>query len=333
MLFVLTVDTEADNQWNHGVELTTENVRHWEPFQRVCRQHGIAPTYLVTSEIAADPPAREKLTSWVSEGHAEVGAHLHPWTTPPFVDRPGFRYNDSAHAFLSELPQDLVRLKLERLTEEIAGAFGVRPTSFRAGRYGFDFRCAEVLAELGYHVDCSVTPMTELRSTLGLAGGRGGPDFSKHSAQPFIIEGTGSPGLVEMPVTILPTYPVLRRSQALLRAYRSLPVRVLRRAVLSRWLSPQPVWLQASPWFKEDDLRNVFSCQRQVASVAVMIVHSSELMPGGSPFWPDEAAVQDLLGILDRFLDFVQASGAVSATLSEAASALRSTNDLRTLPL
>ena len=38
IIFVLTVDTEADNQWSHGVPLTTENVRYWEPFQHVCRK-------------------------------------------------------------------------------------------------------------------------------------------------------------------------------------------------------------------------------------------------------------------------------------------------------
>ncbi len=67
IIFVLTVDTEADNQWSHGVPLTTENVRYWEPFQRVCREHGVAPTYLVTSEIAADPVAQALLRGWADD--------------------------------------------------------------------------------------------------------------------------------------------------------------------------------------------------------------------------------------------------------------------------
>ncbi len=30
------------------------------------------------------------LDEWSRRGAAEVGGHLHPWTTPPFLDRPGF---------------------------------------------------------------------------------------------------------------------------------------------------------------------------------------------------------------------------------------------------
>ena len=109
MLFVLTVDTEADNQWDHGVPLKTDNVRYWQPFQSVCHRHGVSPTYLVTSEISADTLAQTLLKGWAAAGEAEIGAHLHPWTTPPFLDTPGLRFNDSSHAFISELPDDLVR--------------------------------------------------------------------------------------------------------------------------------------------------------------------------------------------------------------------------------
>jgi hypothetical protein len=328
MLLILTVDTEADDQWDHGRPLSTDNVRYWAPFQSLCRAHEVSPTYLVTSEIAADPVAREQLRAWASEGGAEIGAHLHPWSTPPYLDRPGLRHNDPAHAFLPELTDDTIRAKVQWLTEEITEAFGIRPTSFRAGRFGFDDRCAAVLAELGYQVDSSVTPMTSMRSYQGLPGGLGGPDFRRFDTRPFVVEGTGSPGLVEIPVTILPTYAALRRSALLFGLYRSAPVRVLRRAALSRWLSPQPVWLQPVPSFTSDDLKAAFSRQSEIAGVAVMMLHSSELMPGGSPFRPDQAAVRELLDTLDSFLGFAREAGAVSSTLTEAALALRSADDL-----
>jgi hypothetical protein len=137
MKLIVTIDTEADNQWDHGCPLSTQNVEYWRPFQNLCERYGILPTYLITSEIATNPQAISFLRPLVEAGKAEVGAHLHPWTTPPFRDEPGLRFNDPLHAFPSELPSDLLRDKLETLTNQIEVAFKRAPTSFRAGRFGF----------------------------------------------------------------------------------------------------------------------------------------------------------------------------------------------------
>ncbi len=324
MIFVMTVDTEADNQWAHGAPLKTENVRYWQRFQAICDKHEILPTYLITSEIAADDLARARLEDWAAAGKAEVGAHLHPWTTPPFLEGPGLRHNDPAHAFLCELPDELIRGKIEKLTSEIEDSLGIRPTSFRAGRFGFDGRCAAVLAELGYAVDSSVTPLTEWSTHPGLPGGNGGPNFAAQEATPFIVGGSGDQGLVEIPVTIVPTYGALRRFPGLLRLYRTLPARAARRLLFRRWLCPQPVWLEPVPDFAVSDLQDAFDRQSQGSDVAVMLVHSSELMPGGGPTRPSEASVQELLELLDTFFEFVRSRGAVPLTLSRAAYELRS---------
>jgi hypothetical protein len=50
-----------------------------------------------------------------------------------------------------------------------------------------------------------------------------------------------------------------------------------------------------------------------------MVLHSSELMPGGSPFRHDSQSVHDLLRLLDAFFTHVRASGGGFATLSELA--------------
>src|SRR5674476_1614832 len=112
MKLIVTIDTEGDNQWDHGAPLTTRNVAFWQPFMDLCVRHSVRPTYLVTTEIIEDRAARDLLRRWSHEQLAEVGAHLHPWTTPPFVDEPGLRSNDSAHAFPSDLPEDLLRAQL-----------------------------------------------------------------------------------------------------------------------------------------------------------------------------------------------------------------------------
>jgi len=323
MIFVVTVDTEGDNQWDYGVPLTTRNVGYWEPFQATCEKHGVLPTYLITSEIAADLKAQTLLKAWIARGAAEVGAHLHPWTTPPFQDRSGFRFNDPAHAFLNELPDELLWQKLQALTQQIEDCIGVRPVSFRAGRFGLDMRAARALGRLGYVVDSSVTPFFN-NNYKGLRDRPGGPDFRSQGLNPFVILGTD---VLEAPLTIVPTYALLRRFPSLLNVYRSLPVRAARKIVFRRWLVPQPVWLCPMPEFAHLHLSSAWrTSQNQGSPLAVMMLHSSELMPGGSPSRLTSSSVQELLELLDDFFGFVIESGGVPATLSSAAIRLRSSN-------
>jgi len=320
----VTIDTEADDQWRHGGPLTTRNVAFWEPFQEVCEKHGAPPTYLVTTEIAEDARARDLLRGWVARGAAEVGAHLHAWSTPPFADRPGLRFNDPIHAFASQLPDDLLVEKTRTLTRQLTQAFGAPPTSFRSGRFGLDLRGARALVREGYLVDSSVTPGWSWRSHPGL-GGAGGPDFSPHEPHAFLIGGVGDPGLMEIPVTIMPTYAAMRRWPQLLRAYQTLPVRAARRLLLSRWLLPQPLWLTPDPRYESQDLERLWECAAGAGLAAtVMMFHSSELMPGGSPFRRDAAAVADLLHVVDRFLGSVRRAGGSFLTLTGMAARLSS---------
>jgi hypothetical protein len=58
-------------------------------------------------------------------------------------------------------------------------------------------------------------------------------------------------------------------------------------------------------------------------TVAVMIFHSSELMPGGSQFFPDRASVVELLGCLDRFWSFVRVRSARFAPYAQAGRGIR----------
>jgi hypothetical protein len=229
------------------------------------------------------------------------------------------RYNDPVHAFASQLPGELLRSKTENLTQEIVAAFGVRPTSFRSGRFGMDTRTASLLDRAGYIVDSSVTPLTSWSHHPGLDG-IGGPDFRRHTATPFRIAGSGDPGLLEIPVTIVCTYTMLRRFPLLLKVYQSLPFGAARRLSPPRLLRAQPMRLTPQPGFTAKELAEVWCCaEGSGLNVAVMIIHSSELMPGGSPFRPDASSIRDLYSCLDAFFAFAIDHGAVPAGLTDAA--------------
>ena len=322
MRIAVTVDTEADGQWEHGRPLATANVAAWPPFQDLCRRHDVRPTYLITSEIAEDPAAAAFLRPLVAAGDVEVGAHLHPWTTPPFADEPGLRRNDREHAYPCHLEPELLLAKLETLSAQVARVSGALPTSYRAGRFGLDAVGARMLAGLGYEVDSSVTPFVSWADNPGRPGRGGGPDFRRHDARPFRVAATGDPSLVELPVTIMPTYGATRRVPWLRDHWQARPVRLGRRAlhVLPR---PQPLWLRPRPDYVLADLQAlVLEAERTRLSCAVFMFHSSELLAGASPYRPAHGDVDVLLRLLDDLFAWSHGRGHEFAGLMAAGRAL-----------
>jgi hypothetical protein len=84
-LFVI-VDTEEEFDW--AAPLSRESVgtasipaqaRAHDIYDRL----GIVPTYVIDHPVATDPAAVAFLKGLSDAGKAEIGAHLHPWVTPP----------------------------------------------------------------------------------------------------------------------------------------------------------------------------------------------------------------------------------------------------------
>lgn len=279
MRIIVTVDTEADDQWREDAPVSLENVYELPRFQALCEEYAVTPTYFVTYEIASDARAAALLREWQDLGKAEIGAHLHPWMTPPFAAG-----EEHTRAFPSELPDDILREKLTALTGKIEQAFGKRPTSYRAGRWGFDERQATLLAELGYVVDSSVTPGISWSRTHGKPDGKGGPDFTEESALPHRL----AQGILEMPMTILRAG-FLRRKK----------------------------WLRIFERTTKRDLENVINAaMRCKLPAAVFMIHSSELVAGKSPYVKDEAALSHVYARLGDLFTLCKRRGIVSDTAS-----------------
>src|SRR5690606_9158651 len=111
----------------------------------------------------------EPLRAWAAEGRAIVGAHLHPWVSPPHDEDVNAR-----NSYPGNLPAALERAKLERLRDEIEARIGQRPVVYKAGRYGFGPHTADALAALGFEIDLSGCPAFDHSAD-------GGPDYAKLS--------------------------------------------------------------------------------------------------------------------------------------------------------
>jgi len=323
MKFIITIDTEADNQWDHGRDLSVQNIKFVPRFQELCSKYCIKPTYLVTSEICRDHYSREVFGEYSRRQEAEIGAHLHSWTTPPFMDEDGFRENDPEHAFATELPSDLLNEKILNLTRQIEDSFGKRPTSFRSGRYGLNDDVARSLSENGYLVDSSVTPFVSWVAQKGLHNGRGGPDFIGSPPYPFEYKFQGG-SITEIPITTIPTKFPLNRNRGIADFYfRNVNNYLLLRVLRKLFYSSQPEWLRPTP---EADIslfgELINEAHRIKLPFITMMFHSSELMPGCSKYRPDKESVEVLYILLEDLFNLLKVKNMGSVTLTEAAKVL-----------
>ncbi|WP_200911629.1 polysaccharide deacetylase family protein [Teredinibacter purpureus] len=159
ILFLLSVDTEEEFNWD-GVfpqqDCSIENIQCLPRFQAFCERLGIRPTYLVDYPVANDETASKTLKNIVAKNTSEVGAHLHPWCTPPLTVLNGER-----ESHVVNLSPELVSEKLQHLTTTIKQNIGVTPTVFRTGRWGINGSVLKAIGKAGYVVDSSILPFYE----------------------------------------------------------------------------------------------------------------------------------------------------------------------------
>lgn len=313
-IFIITIDTEGDNIWACPDPVTTENAAFVPRFQALCEKYGFKPTYLVNYEMAIEPRFQEFGRSVLKKNSGEIGLHVHPWNSPPIaVSKFDPRFH---HFYMFEISQDLLSAKISYLTHLLTRVFETTPLSHRAGRWGFDESVASALVEAGYLVDCSVTPGVSWKRRKGAPDGTGGPDYFEFSGEPYFIDlnnvaRSGKSQLLEVPVTIKPNYP--QTVQALNHLLETtLPARVFRRIV-----GPSHSWLRPNGRNLNEMLSVIdWAIQRQ-ASVLEFMLHSSELMPGGSPTFKSAEQIDLMYGHLDLLFSRLVTLGIKGQTLAE----------------
>jgi hypothetical protein len=289
--FLITIDTEGDNLWSQPTEITTKNAAYLPRFQSLCEKYGFRPTWLVNYEMAECPAFVEFGRDVLRRGTGEIGMHLHGWNSPPI--RP-LTENDFRHQpYLFEYPEPAMREKIRFMTDLLEERFERKMVVHRAGRWGLNPTYARLLVEHGYRVDCSVTPHISWRDSLGDPLGSGGPDFTAFPEQPYFLdlEHLDRPSdstLLEVPLSVVRTPCAwwncfLKRGPSLLsRAFgRFFPP--------YHWLAPRDRWAnrRGMSAILRHALKNDWPCVE-------LGTHSSELMPGGSPFFPDEKSIERL---------------------------------------
>jgi len=296
--FLVTIDTEGDNLWSRPRALTTRNAEHLPRFQSLCERCGLKPTYLTTWEMVGSQIFRSFGRDVLGRDAGEIGMHLHAWDSPP-ID-PLTDDDVHHHPYLVEFTEQRMREKVETLTDALEQAFGVAMRSHRAGRWAFDERYARILLNRGYRVDCSITPHVSWRSTKGVPWGGGGPDYRDFPQSAYFVDldDIGRPGdsrLLEVPVTIR-----VYGGGAVPRFLRP----VIRHLPLVRRVLPRPFWLRPNGRNRASLLKIVRDALKQGSRYVQFTLHSSELMPGGSPTFPTPESIEALYDDMEALFDF-----------------------------
>lgn len=313
-IVTVTIDTEEDD-WGSYEETgaSTRNIAHLPELQARFDKFGVRPTYLVNRPPLIDSASVRVLGELAQRDDVEIGAHCHPWNTPPLTGAGADR------SMMSTLSTDENRGKIREVTNRITSELGVSPTSFRAGRWGFGPTVAQALVAEGYAIDCSVSPFTNWQYL-------GGPDYGDAPHLPYRCDPT-------TPLEVDPRGP-LAELPTTVGFVRGAPVRSARwRRTLENVVPPQfkvvgavdraglltRRWLSPETSTGAEMIKVAANAIRHGAPYLSMTFHSSTLLPGVTPFVKDDHDRQRFLRRIDELLSFCERSGLIQRTVSEAA--------------
>ena len=295
----VVIDTEEDFDWSGPFSRTSTSVhsfRNVGRVQEVFERHSVRPCYLASYPVVTDDYAAQVLQGWLNEDRCTIGAHLHPWVTPPDEEVVCL-----LNSFPCNLPGDLERRKLQVLSDTIADRIGQLPIVYKAGRYGFRLKSAGMLKELGFQVDMSVMPFRDY------SGMGGGPNFFDCPSQPFWSD--SGRDLLHLPMThglIGPLRAVAGRGTDRL-LFSSTLRRLHGPGLLSRLGLLERIMLTPEGLTLDDMRRLVRNLAARGQKVFVMSMHSPSFTPGRTPYARDAAEVDALLARIDAFLAFFRA--------------------------
>ncbi|MBC7799466.1 MAG: glycosyltransferase [Gemmatimonadaceae bacterium] len=291
-VLLVIIDAEEEFDWSIVPSVTSgiKAMRHQVKAQRIFERFGCVPTYAVDYPVAAQREAFAPLLEYLQSDACEIGTQLHPWLNPPIEEELCER-----NSFPGNLPRALEQAKLRILTDVIETNLGVRPMVYRSGRYGLGPNTSELLAELGYRIDCSVRPHFA-------SNGDGGPDYRGAYDRPFWLD-TGQT-VLELPVTVGMTGSLARYPRLLgpathpgLRRLR-LGGALARAGLLDRiQLTPEGTRLDEAKRLTRTMLADGHR-------LLVVNYHSPSLQPGNTPYVRNDADLQRFLAWLEGYFAF-----------------------------
>lgn len=305
---LVMVDAEEEFDWSQFTSRQTSVVtmRHQERAHRIFARYGLKPSYLVDYPVASQPDGYLPLRELLGSGACDVGSQLHPWVNPPDERA----VESEFESFPGNLAEAMERAKAERLTACIEENLGQKPLIYRSGRYGAGPNTQRILTDLGYRIDCSVLPYTDLSD-------RGGPDYTQWGPEPVWLD--RSSGLLELPVTLGFTGALAGvHGSHHSKLFRPATERLHLPGVFARLGLLERIKLTPEGISVTEAKRLTRSLLANGQKIFAITYHSPSLDPGHTPYVQTQADLDRFLAWLDAYSEwFLGAVGGTPSTAME----------------
>jgi hypothetical protein len=320
--YAVTIDTEEEWDWGSGYPTgpaSVRNIAHLTAFQDRVEWFGAAVTYFTNHAVLTDPASRDIICRLSQRPNVEIGLHIHPWNTPPVAPTDRVTPRES---FLHNLPGAEAEKKLDESFRAFEKA-GIVPTCFRGGRYSTSPLIQSYLRDRGVIADCSVLPFNTWAD-------EGAPDYRDRDLTPRRLPPRNEDDLAmwELPLTfgfVGKSFDFWRRAFRLFDSpgFNKLPFG----GVAGRLFGARKCWLNFENPLGEG-MTDLFDVVRSLdLPYACFTMHSSSLLPGGSPYAKTQADVGALLKRVDDTLETLnRRSDFLWSTVTETAHHLEATH-------
>jgi peptidoglycan/xylan/chitin deacetylase (PgdA/CDA1 family) len=313
MKLVISIDTEEDDWGGYATTApAVSNLEALPALHTLFTDFGVTPTYLITHAVAEDQRGASILRDLRTDGRCEIGAHCHPWNTPPL----GMAEPSERNSMLCNLPDGLQRLKLEALHESIRSRVGVEARVFRGGRWAYSGSVAKHLMSLGYVVDTSVSPTVDWTPEFG-------PDYSSCSPQPYrfspddIYDECANGPMLEVPATIGFFQPGFHRANAVYQRIRRAPLCRFRLVgLLDKFGLLNRAWLSPEVSTSREMIQLADRLHKDGFPVLNMVFHSPSLRAGLTPFVRNLQEESGFWAKIREFCEYSRDAGLEPVTLS-----------------
>jgi hypothetical protein len=316
-LFAVSIDTEEQWDWNAGWPVRShalDNIQVVPRFHQLCAGHGAKTTWFTNWSVMDHAPSRAIMLDLASRPGVELGMHIHPWLTPP---RDPKMESGARESFLHNHPPEQVHAKLSSVYD-LFEKNGLRPKSFRGGRYSSGGAIHDFLLSKGFVADSSVVPFTSWPD-------EGAPNFRDRDLTPRrVADGANGAGLWELPLSLAFTRANFRGWAARFRAIEnSFFARLKIVGILGKLGVVKRVWLNFEDTSPGDMLALLSVLRPLKLPFVIFTVHSSSLVAGGNPYSTNECQVGQIWSTADQVLGAVKAwDDFQPATVAEIAESL-----------
>jgi hypothetical protein len=289
---IVVIDTEEEFDWNKPVKRSSTSVASMQYIHRVqdiFDQYGIRPCYVIDYPIAAQQEGYQYLVKIFKDNKCDIGAHLHPWVTPPETEK-----LIPVNTYPGNLEQSLEYEKLRNLTQIIRQNFDFHPTIYKAGRYGFGSNTEAILKKLGYQIDLSYCPSFN-------HGIDGGPDYSGAHAEPFWFD--DDKNLLEIPISGSFVGSAGTASSSLFNLAQGYK-RFKLPGVLSKLGIVDRLVLTPEGYTHKEHVKITKFLYHKGVRTFTWSFHSPTVMPGTTPYVENERDVQRFLDSFHQYFDF-----------------------------